>query len=64
MLKKHLWKNIYNNNNKFIIIKNVSLQISLEGKHSNSSYIFLLDVNFENRMLFIIQIEFYFCSKI
>ena len=63
MLKKHLWKNIYNNN-KFIIIKNVSLQISLEGKYSNSSYIFLLDVNFENRMLFIIQIEFCFRSKI
>ena len=64
MLKKYLCKNIYNNNNKFIIIKNVSLQIGLEGKHSNSSYIFLLDVNFKNHMLFIIQIECYFRSKI
>jgi len=29
-------------------LENVSLQISLERYSSNSSYIFLLDVNFEN----------------
>ena len=57
MLKKYLCKNIYNKKKMFLskLVWRENIQIPP---------ISFLDVNFENQMLFIIQIECYFCSKI